>query len=95
MKRGRGRDEPDEALETRLVNLIVRVGDKNVTTQLSSHLEGLAKALEGDMAAHHKLIIDTLLDCARSLHTKSGVYGTLAGLLNASNASIGRDIVEA
>lgn len=94
MKRGRGRDEPDEALESRLVNLIVRVGDRNVTSQLSSHLESLATALEGDMASHRKLIIDTLLDCARSLHTKSGVYGTLSGLLNVSNPNIGRDIVE-
>ena len=94
MKRGRGRDEPDEAIETRLVNLIVRVGDRNVTSQLSSHLEGLARALEGDIATHRRLIIDTLLDCARSLHTKSGVYGTLSGLLNASDDNIGLAIVE-
>ena len=90
----RQRDAPDEALETRLVNLIVRVGDKNVTSQLSAHLEGLAAALEGDLAEHRKLIIDTLLDCARSLHTKSSVYGALSGLLNASDESIGRHIVE-
>ena len=51
MKRGRDdrNNKPDEDLEQRLVNLIVRVGDKNVATQLSQHLEGLAAALEGDI----------------------------------------------
>ena len=56
-----------------------------VPSQLAQHLEGLARALEGDLSTHRKLIIDTLLDCARSLHTKSGGYGTLSGLLNASD----------
>jgi hypothetical protein len=94
MKRGRDRDAPDESLETRLVNLIVRIGDKEGSSHLSEHLEGLASALEGDLVHHRKLIIDTILDCARSLHTKSGVYGTLSGLLNASDDSVGRDIAE-
>ena len=44
MKRGRGDDKPaDESFETRLINLIVKVGDKNVQN-LSSHLDGLRVA---------------------------------------------------
>ena len=91
MKRGR---QPDEATETRLVNLIVKVGDRDVASQLASHLEGLANALEADLNSHRQLIIDTVLDCARSLHSKSTVYGTLVGLLNVADSSIGREIVE-
>lgn len=90
----RGRDAPDADLEQRVVNLIVRVGDKNISSQLHTHLEGLASALEGDINRHRKLIVETILDCAQSLHTKSQVYGTLSGLLNVADESIGRDIVE-
>ena len=90
----RGRDAPDAQLEERLVNLIVRVGDKQVSSQLSTHLERLAAALEGDIARHHKLIVETILDCAQSLHTKSSVYGTLVGLLNLVDDEIARDIVD-
>ena len=90
----RGRDQPDQDLEQRLVNLIVRVGDKNVASQLSSHLEGLASALEGDLFHHRTLIIETILDCAQSLHTKSPVYGTLVGLLNLADGTLGREIVD-
>ena len=95
MSKRRRDDElpPDEALEQRLVNLIVRVGDKNVES-LNEHLRGLMKALEGDLAQHRRLIIDTIFDCVRSLQTKSMVYGTLAGMLNASDSSLGASIVE-
>ena len=84
MKRGRGDDKPaDESFETRLINLIVKVGDKNVQN-LSSHLDGLSRALEGDLALHRSLITDTVFDCVHWLQPKTPVYGTLVGLLNAA-----------
>ena len=57
MKRSRHDEKagpPDEALETRLVNLIVRVGDRDVASQLPSHLDRLAEALEVDLLADEK-----------------------------------------
>ena len=68
MKRGRGDDKPaDESFETRLINLIVKVGDKNVQN-LSSHLDGLSRALEGDLALHRSLITDTVFDILKNAH---------------------------
>ena len=92
-KRRRGDEEPvqDEGIEQRLVNLIVRVGDKNIES-LNAHLDGLAKALEDDLAVHRTLIIDTIFDCVRSLQTKTSVYGTLVGLLNAYDDAFGAAI---
>ncbi|KAL1514832.1 hypothetical protein AB1Y20_003917 [Prymnesium parvum] len=91
-KRRRDDLPPDDALEQRLVNLIVRIGDKNVSS-LNDHLRGLVHALEGDVDQHRQLIIDTIFDCARSLQTKTMVYGTLAGLLNAFDRELGALIV--
>ena len=89
MKRGRGDDKPaDESFETRLINLIVKVGDKNVQN-LSSHLDGLSRALEGDLALHRSLITDTVFDCVHWLQPKTPVYGTLVGLLNAADDEFG------
>ena len=85
-------DEPEEGIEQRLINLIVRVGDKN-TANLSSHLQGLAAALNEDLPSHRQLIIETVFDCARAIHPKSAVYGTLVGLLNLSSSSFGADVV--
>ena len=57
MKRSRDARAGDEGLESRLVNLIVKVGDADVATQLPSQLEGLAEALEMDLANYHSLIV--------------------------------------
>ena len=87
MKRGRP-DEPSHDIEQRLINLIVRIGDKNVANT-SSHLEGLSHALEGDLPRHRELILDTIFDCAHWLQPKSAVYGTLVGLLNHAEPDFG------
>ena len=72
----------------RQINLIVKVGDKNVQN-LSSHLDGLSRALEGDLALHRSLITDTVFDCVHWLQPKTPVYGTLVGLLNAADDEFG------
>ena len=71
-----------------MINLIVKVGDKNVQN-LSSHLDGLSRALEGDLALHRSLITDTVFDCVHWLQPKTPVYGTLVGLLNAADDEFG------
>ena len=92
MKRSRV-DEPEEGIEQRLINLIVRVGDKN-TSNLPEHLRGLADALHGDLPTHRTLIVQTIFDCARTLHPKSAVYGTLVSLLALKDPSIGAEVVK-
>ena len=57
-------DEPSQDIEQRLTNLIAKIGDKNVAN-LTTHIEGLAKALEGDLPKHSELRV------SRELH---GVY---------------------
>jgi hypothetical protein len=86
-------DEPSLDIEQRLINLIVRIGDKNVAN-VTSHLEGLAHALEGDMERHRRLIMDTIFDCAHWLQPKSGVYGALVGLLNLAEPKFGEAVAE-
>ena len=96
LKRGRDSHQrvPEESLESRIANLIVKVGDGDSAAQLSHHLEGLADALLRDLRQHHQLIVETILDCARSLHVKSMVYATLTGLLNESSGHVGLEIAE-
>jgi hypothetical protein len=97
MKRGRDQQPsaPDDALEVRLRDLIVKIGDKTSAMHLTNHLEDLTVALKAEFKFHRSLIIETVLDCGRSLHTKSTVYATLTGLLNAADSDIGGEIVEA
>ncbi|KAL3926736.1 MAG: hypothetical protein SGPRY_003164 [Prymnesium sp.] len=80
------------ALEARLVGVIVHVGDKQLG-ELNAQLRNLARHLQDDLDTHTSLIVDTIFDCARSLQTKSMVYGTLSGLLNAHDSAVGAAIV--
>jgi len=81
-------DEPSHDIEQRLINLIVKIGDKNVAN-VTTHLEGLSHALEGDLLHHRELITETIFDCAHWLQPKSAVYGTLVGLLNNASPDFG------
>eukprot|EP00741_Cyanophora_paradoxa_P023530 tig00021589_g22732.t1 len=56
-------------------------------------LEGLAEALEGDLAKHQALIFTTILECATYLPTKTPVYGALVGLLNSRQPTFGQRFV--
>ena len=64
-KRGREEEQPLD-IEQRLINLIVRIGDKNVAN-VTAHLEGLSRALEGDLPFHRTLIMDSIFDCTHWL----------------------------
>eukprot|EP00316_Scyphosphaera_apsteinii_P007912 CAMPEP_0119321610 /NCGR_PEP_ID=MMETSP1333-20130426/55880_1 /TAXON_ID=418940 /ORGANISM="Scyphosphaera apsteinii, Strain RCC1455" /LENGTH=801 /DNA_ID=CAMNT_0007328617 /DNA_START=8 /DNA_END=2413 /DNA_ORIENTATION=+ len=90
-KRRRDEEEPQVGIEQRLVNLIVRVGDKHIAN-IASHLRGLSAALIDDLAGHRQLIIDTVFDCVRALQPKAPVYGALVGLLNARDPRFGTDV---
>jgi len=97
MKRGRDTGDDrgqDGGLQSRLINLIARIGDNDTATQLTHHLEGLASVLQSNMQFHRHLIIDTILECARSIHSKSTTYATLVGLLNSLDGEIGLMITE-
>ena len=51
-RRYQQQDEPDDGgIEQRLVNLLVRVGDKNLNN-LPTHVKGLAGALKADLDEH-------------------------------------------
>lgn len=91
-KRRRDEDEPEEGIEKRLINLIVRIGDRTIA-DLNEHLHGLASALNAELPSFRTLITDTILDCVRGLQHKTSVYGALCGLLAASDSSFGVDIV--
>tara|TARA_B100000795_G_scaffold207864_1_gene161350 strand:- start:136 stop:864 length:729 start_codon:yes stop_codon:yes gene_type:complete len=84
-------DEPSHDIEQRLINLIVKIGDKNVAN-VTAHLEGLSHALEGDLPRHRELIMETIFDCAQWLQPKSAVYGTLVGLLNNAEPDFGASV---
>ena len=80
----RAREEPEEeSIEKRLVNLIVRIGDRSIA-DLNSHLRGLAAALTAELPTSRTLIYDTILDCVRGLQPKAPIYGALCGLLAAN-----------
>lgn len=79
-------------MESRLTALIVRIGDKSASP-LEANLQGLAEALEGDLAHHGPQITSMLFSCITQLPVKTPVYGTLVGLINAKNADFGREVV--
>ena len=80
----RAREEPEEeSIEKRLINLIVRIGDRSIA-DLNSHLRGLAAALTAELPTSRTLIYDTILDCVRGLQPKAPIYGALCGLLAAN-----------
>ena len=91
-KRGRD-DDVSHDIEQRLTNLIVKIGDKNVAN-VTTHLEGLASALEDDLPRHRELILDTLFDCTHWLQPKSAIYGTLVGLLNHAEPDFGAAVAQ-
>ena len=95
----RGRDQQPLEIRQRLRDIIVKIGDKKIgdprPMHLTNHIEDLTVALKPEFENHRSLIIETVLDCARSLPTKSSVYATLTGLLNAADNDIGGEIVEA
>ena len=102
MKRGRDQQPsraPDDVPPPpppSIRELIVKIGDKASAMHLTNHLEDLmVKAIIPEFKLQRSLIIETVIDCARSLHTKSTVYATLTGLLNAADSDIGGEIVEA
>ena len=91
-RRYQQQDEPDDGgIEQRLVNLLVRVGDKNLNN-LPTHVKGLAGALKADLDEHRQLIIDTVFDCVRALQPKTAVYGALVGVLAAEFPDLGEEI---
>jgi nuclear cap-binding protein subunit 1 len=91
-KRRRDADEPEEGIEKRLINLIVRIGDRSLA-DLNSHLQGLATALTNELGTFRLTITDTILDCVRGLQPKTPIYGALCGLLTAEDPRFGKDIV--
>jgi len=91
-KRRRNEEEPDESIEKRLINLIVRIGDRSIL-ELNSHLQGLAGALGAELGSFRTLITDTIMDCVRGLQPKTPIYGTLCGLLALTEPQFGVDIV--
>uniref|UniRef100_A0A8D8XLX7 Nuclear cap-binding protein subunit 1 n=1 Tax=Cacopsylla melanoneura TaxID=428564 RepID=A0A8D8XLX7_9HEMI len=89
----RRRVSENQELEDRFEVLIVKVGEKS-TASLESHLDGLAKVLETDLATYRNKILRILTDCATKYPEKCCIYTTLVGLLNAKNYNFGGELVE-
>lgn len=98
-KRGREDDAPqqdedeDDEVETRLKSLFVRIGDKG-SAGLERNIDLLATAMEEDVLAHHKFIIEILYKCVLAFPAKAPVYSTLIGLMNEANNQFGLDCVK-
>ena len=73
-------------------NMIVRVVDKGYDVQLQ-HLSGLRSTLKHDLAERRDQIIGIIMECAKSLPVKVGIYGTLVGLLNIDSPEFGGEVV--
>ncbi|CAE7858821.1 unnamed protein product [Symbiodinium sp. KB8] len=61
-----------KAEKERIRKLIITLGDEN--KKVVSQIRGLAAALEDDIPLHGDLIRRTLVECAKSLPVKSGIY---------------------
>ena len=70
-------------------NMIVRVVDKGYDVQLQ-HLSGLHSTLKH---VRRDQIIGIIMECAKSLPVKVGIYGTLVGLLNIDSPEFGGEVV--
>ncbi|KAK6631302.1 Component of the cap-binding complex (CBC) [Polyplax serrata] len=83
----------NQEIEDRIENLILRVGEKSISS-LESNLEGMASVLEADLTTYRNKILRLLTDCAVKMPEKCTIYTTLVGLLNVKNYNFGGEFVE-
>eukprot|EP01121_Diplochlamys_sp_Union-15-3_P016389 TRINITY_DN555_c0_g2_i1.p1 TRINITY_DN555_c0_g2~~TRINITY_DN555_c0_g2_i1.p1 ORF type:complete len:413 (-),score=58.51 TRINITY_DN555_c0_g2_i1:884-2122(-) len=81
-------------LEVRLNDLIIMIGDDKAINSLDSNIDFLSRALITDIKTHKNTILDTIFKCVLALPTKTGIYGSLVGLLNLSNKELGKEVVD-
>ncbi|KAI8083062.1 armadillo-type protein [Halteromyces radiatus] len=80
------RDEVED-IEERLKGLIIKIGDK-ITPDLQVNLNKMKNILDNDYEKYPDMVQETLQACVLELPSKTPIYGTLIGLLNASNNNI-------
>ena len=67
----------------RIRSLLVKVGDER--KKVVGNLRGSVSIMTEDIAEHRDTIMIALIECAKYLPTKSGVYGTWLALMNPDN----------
>ena len=88
------REEEPKSVDQMLTELLLEIGNP-ADGPLEQTLEELSIVLKQDLGDNQTLIISLTLDCVEELPAQTPVYGTLAGLLNASNEEFGQAIVAA
>ena len=95
------RQEPaPKSVDQMLTELLLEIGNP-ADGPLAGNLEELSMVLQQDLGDSQALILQLILDCVVELPAQTPVYGTLAGLLNASitdgtaNSCFGAAIVAA
>jgi hypothetical protein len=72
-----------EQVRERIRGLLVKVGDER--KKAVGNIKGLVSVLQEDMSDQRDTIMISLIECAKYLPTKAGVYGTWLALMNPNN----------
>jgi hypothetical protein len=72
-------DDPRE----RIRSLLVKIGDER--KKVAGNLKGSVAIMKEDIGEHRDTIMISLIECAKYLPTKPGIYGTWLALMNPDN----------
>lgn len=83
----------DESIEDKLDELIVRIGEKSVSS-IDRNIEDLANLFNFDVLPKNTRIVEVFCECVAEFPQKVCIYSTLIGLLNVRNYGFGGEVVE-
>ncbi|KAF7493266.1 Nuclear cap-binding protein subunit 1 [Sarcoptes scabiei] len=92
-KKARFNNVPEESIEDKLDELIVKIGEKS-TSSINKNIEDLAEIFNFDLLPEKTRIVDVFCECVVEFPQKICIYSTLIGLLNVRNYSFGGNVVE-
>lgn len=72
-----------DQVRERIRGLLVKVGDER--KKVAGNIKGLVAVLQDDIADHRDTIMISLIECAKFLPTKAGIYGTWLAMMNPHN----------
>ena len=72
-------DDPRE----RIRSLLIKIGDER--KKVAGNLKGSVAIMKEDIGEHRETIMISLIECAKYLPTKAGIYGTWLALMNPDN----------
>ncbi|CAG8487792.1 2780_t:CDS:10, partial [Acaulospora morrowiae] len=92
---GETQEQPvEDSPEKRLATLLIVLGDKMTPEEIHKNIEKFAGVILEEYSKYETHILKTFKNCFMELSTKSSIYGTLAGLMNAKRSDIGAAIVK-